>query len=77
MKRRVQFAGHCSRASDELASYFVLWRLPSSHKRSPKLTFPDTTRRDTSIAKEDNFVAMSDRTYWKSVVNSISAEGAR
>ena len=73
MKRRVQFARHCSRASDELALSFVLWRLPSSHKRSRKLTFPDTICRDTSIAKEDLFVAMSDRTYWKSVVNSISA----
>ena len=77
MKRRVQFAGHCSRASDELASSFVLWRLPSSHKRSRKLTFPDNICRDTSISKEDLFVAMSDRTYWKSVVNSISAEAAR
>ena len=76
-KRRVQFAGNCSRASDELASSFVLWRLPSSHKRPRKLTFPDTICRDTSIAKEDLFVAMSDRTYWKSVVNSISAEAAR
>ena len=77
MKRRVQFAGHCSRASDELASSFVLLRLPSSHKRSRKLTIPDTICSDTSISKEDLFVAMSDRTYWKSVVNSISAEAAR
>ena len=69
MKRRVQFAGHCFRASDELASSFVLWRLPSSHKRSRKLTFPDTICRDTSIANEDLFVAMTDRTYWKSVVS--------
>ena len=51
MKRRVQFAGHCSRTSDELASSFVFWRLPSSHKRSRKLTFPDTICRDTSIAR--------------------------
>ena len=39
-KRRVQFAGHCARASDELISSFVLWRHPSSHRRSRKLTFP-------------------------------------
>ena len=32
-KRRVQFAGHCARATDELASPFVLWRHPSSEKR--------------------------------------------
>ena len=76
-KRRVQFAGHCARASDELASTFVLWRHPSSVKRSRKLTFPDTISRDTSILKEDLLVAMSDREYWKGVVNSISAEAAR
>ena len=76
-KRRVQFAGHCARASDELASTFVLWRHPSSVKRSRKLTFPDTICRDTSILKEDLLVAMSDREYWKGVVNSISAEAAR
>lgn len=76
-KRRVQFAGHCARASDELASTFVLWRHPSSHKRSRKLTFPDTISRDTSIAREDLLTAMTDRVYWKGVVNSISAEAAR
>ena len=40
-KRSVQFAGHCARASDELISSFILWRHPSSHGRSRKLTFPD------------------------------------
>ena len=63
MKRRVQFVEHCSRASNELVSSFVLWSLPSSHKRSRKLTFLDTICRETSIATEDLFVAMSDRTY--------------
>ena len=76
-KRRVQFAGHCARASDELVSSFVLWRHPSSHKRSRKLTFPDTICRDTSIAKEELLTAMTDRAYWKGLVNSISAEAAR
>ena len=73
-KRRVQFADHCARATDELVSSFVLWRHPFAHNRSRKLTFPDTICRDTAIAKEDLMSAMADRTYWKSVVNSISAE---
>ena len=76
-KRRVQFAGHCARASDELVSSFVLWRHPSSHRRSRKLTFPDIISRDTAIAKEDMLNAMTDREYWKGVVNSISAEATR
>ena len=76
-KRRVQFAGHCARASNELVSSFVLWRHPSSHGRSRKLTFPDTICRDTSLDKQDLLTAMSDREYWKGLVNSISAEAAR
>ena len=76
-RRRVQFAGHCARATDELISSFLLWRHPSSLHRSRKLTFPDPISRDTSIAKEDLLTAMSDRVYWRSVVNSISAEAER
>ena len=76
-RRRVQFAGHCARASDELVSSFLLWRHPSTLKRSRKLTFPDIISRDTAIAKEDLLTAMTDEVFWKGVVNSISAEAAR
>ena len=76
-KRRVQFAGHCARASDELISSFVLWKHPSSHRRSRKLTFPDIISRDTAIPKEDLLAAMTDREYWKGVVNSISAQALK
>ena len=76
-KRRVQFAGHCARASDELVSSFVLWRHPSSKNRSRKLTFPDRIKRDTEIPEENLLGAMQDREYWKGVVNAISAEAAR
>ena len=75
-KRRVQFAGHCVCASDELVISFVLWRHPSSHKRSRKLTFSDIISRDTAIAKENLLTAIADRAYWKGVVNSVSAEEA-
>ena len=76
-RRRVQFAGHCARTSDELVSSFLLWRHPSTLKRSRKLTFPDIISRDTAIAKEDLLTAMTDRIFWKGVLNSISAEAAR
>ena len=76
-RRRIQFAGHCARATDELVSSFVLWRHPSSLHQSRKLTFPDTLSRDTSIAKDDLLTAMTDRVHWRSVVNSISAEAER
>ena len=76
-KRRVQFAGHCARATDELVSSFVLWRHPFPDNRSRKLTFPDRIRRDTAISRDNLLAAMKDREYWKGVVNSISAEAAR
>ena len=76
-RRRIQFAGHCARATDELVSSFVLWRHPSSQRRSRKLTFPDTLSRDTNINKDDLKTAMTDRVFWKSVVSSVSAEAER
>ena len=76
-RRRIQFAGHCARATDELVSSFVLWSHPSSHRRSRKLTFPDTLSRDTNIHKDDLKTAMTDRVFWKSVVSSVSAEAER
>ena len=72
-KRRVQFAGHCARASGELVSSFVLWKHHSSHKRCRKLTYPDSIRRDSGIDKDHLLKAMLDRDFWKDVVNSISA----
>ena len=62
-RRRIQFAGHCARATDELVSSFVLWHHPTSLHRSRKLTFPDTLSRDTSISKDDLLTAMTDRVY--------------
>ena len=44
-RRRVQFAGHCAGASDELVSSFLLWRHPSTLKlgSSPfQTSFPGT-----------------------------------
>ena len=76
-RRGIQFAGHCARATDELVSSFLLWHHPSTLHRSRKLTFPDTLSRDTSIAKDDLLMAMTDRVYWRSVVNSISVEAER
>ena len=53
-KRRVQFAGHCYRASNEMASNFVLWKPNSTRRRkSCKLTYPDVISRDTGIDFND------------------------
>ena len=74
-QRRVRFAGHCYRAEGELISSLLLWK-PSAPNRSNRLTYPDMISRDTGIQVQDLPVAMADRSVWKSVVHSISAEAA-
>ena len=57
--RRVQFAGHCARASSEVISSLLLWKPKLMAQRSRKLTFPDTVSRDR------------DRESWQQRVESI------
>ena len=69
--KRAQFAGHCFRATSEIISSLVLWKPKSVGRRSRKLTFPDTLKRDTSLNDQDLKTAMLDRECWKDVVKSI------
>ena len=73
-RRRVQFAGHCFRASKEMASNFVLWKPNSTGRRnSRKLTYPDVISRDTGIDFNDLGSAMGDREVWGSLVKSMTS----
>ena len=69
--RRVQFAGHCHRAENEIISSLILWRPSANGRRSRKLTFPDVISRDTGINKQDLSTAMKDRECWREIVDSI------
>ena len=68
--RRVQFAGHCFRAKDEIISSLLLWT-PANHSRSRKLSYPDVIARDAGIDRRDLEKVMSDRETWRKCVNSI------
>ena len=70
-RRRVQFAGHCFRASKEVVSPFILWKPKPIGRRSQKLTYPDVIARDTGISKNELGVAMQDRETWKKLVESM------
>ena len=70
-QRRVQFAGHCQRASNEIISSLILWKPRAAGRRGRKLTFPDIISRDTGIRPEDLKAAMEDRDVWKSFVQSV------
>ena len=69
--RRVQFAGHCARASSEVISSLLLWKPKLVAQRSRKLTFPDTVSRDTGLKQCDLEIAMRDRESWRQRVESI------
>ena len=70
--RRVQFAGHCFRATNEVVSPLILWKSRSVGRRSRKLTYPDAIARDSGIRFYNLSVAMQDRNTWRDIVRSIS-----
>ena len=69
--KRVQFAGHCFRATSEIISPLVLWKPNSVGRRSRKLTYVDTLVRDTGLEIQDIKTAMLDRNCWREIVQSI------
>ena len=69
--RRVQFAGHCCRAENEVISTLLLWKPSSRNTRGRTLSYPDVISRDTGIQKQDLRNAMMDREVWRNLVNSI------
>ena len=69
--RRVQFAGHCCRAENEVISTLLLWNPVSGETRGRKLSYPDVISRDVDIRRQDLSNAMMDREVWRNIVNSI------
>ena len=75
IQRRVQFAGHCFRAEEEIVSSLILWTPPGTN-HSNRLTYPGVISRDTNIKIEDLPAAMADRPVWRGIVRSLPAEAA-
>ena len=69
--RRVQFAGHCCRAENEIIPTLLLWKPASQSRRGHKLTYPDVISRDTGIQQQDLCRAMMDFELWGDIVKSI------
>ena len=69
--RRVQFAGHCRRAENEIISSVLLWKPSSRNVRGRKLSYPDVISRDTGIQRQDLDKTMQDREVWRSIVSSM------
>ena len=69
--RRVQVAGHCCRAENEVISILLLWKPASDKIRGRTLSYPDVISRDVDIKQQDLRNAMMDREVWRNIVNSI------
>ena len=72
--RRSRFAGHCMRASDQVISSILPWRLTQSGRGRRPLTFLDVVARDTGLQLDDLRTVMCDRDVWRQTVNGISIE---
>ena len=68
--RRLKFADHCQRATNEVASSFVLWRPKPNGRRSNKLSYPDILSRDSGIAQSELDTAMQGRETWRGILKS-------
>ena len=73
-QRRARFAGHCMRASDQVISTILPWRLPQSGRGSRPRSFLDNVARDAGVPIGDLRTAMCDRDVWRRIVNGISIE---
>ena len=69
--RRLQFAGHCQRASKEIVSSLILWKPHAVGSKRRRQTFPDVISHETEIGIDELGAVMKDREVWRSVVKSI------
>ena len=67
--RRLRFAGHCCRSTEEPISRLLLWR-PKHGKRKagrPTITYTDVLQQDTGLETTDMRTAMLDRSVWRAI----------
>ena len=73
-QRRARFAGHCMRASDQIISSILPWRVQQANRGRRPLTFLDIVGRDANLDVGDIRTVMLDRAVWRQVVDGISIE---
>ena len=67
--RRLRFAGHCCRSTEEPISKLLLWR-PKHGKRKagrPTITYTDILQQDTGLETSEVRTAMLDRSVWRAI----------
>ena len=76
-RRRACFAGHGSRAKDQIISDVISLKLPCSDRGSRPVNYIDCIARYTGHDISDIQTLMLDRDIWKGLVYSISDASAK
>ena len=73
-KRRLQFAGHCLRTTDQPVSKLIFWTPSYGHsKRGRKCTtYPDSIVKDLDLEPNEIQQLMKDKTVWRKFVSAAS-----
>ena len=66
----IQFAGHCLRSQEEIASILVLWTPRHGHKKpgQPPTTYVDVLGKDTGLTTGELETTMKDRSVWRLII---------
>ena len=69
-QRRLRFAGHCYRATNENAHQVFFWNPPTTNRKRgrPATTFIRTIQNDTGLETDELQTAMLNRDVWRAIV---------
>ena len=73
-KRRLQFAGHCLRASDQPVSRVLFWTPSEGHSSRGRrsTTYPDSISKDLDLEPNEVQQLMLDKLAWRKFVTAAS-----
>ena len=73
-KRRLNFAGHCARATDQPVSELLSWfpQTGTTNRGRPATTFTKTLKEDTGLENMQEIInVMKDKAAWKELVSNV------
>ena len=72
--RRLQFAGHCLRTTDQPISQLLFWSPPGGHfnRGRKRLSYPDTISKDMGLDMLEVQQIMRDKASWRNFVKAAS-----
>ena len=74
-KRRLQFAGHCLRTTDQPVSKLIFWTPSYGHSKrgGKRTTYPDSIVKYLDLEPNEIQLLMKDTTSWRKFVSAASS----